>query len=229
LGRAALIVTVFAGNPGARFLSASARAFHDECGIGDDAVCERRIEDAAAVRSLEGDFEHWNFLEAYYRHDRSGAALYSTVSELFAAKPNDEAELVHAVGTRLAECVAALPGATLYAPAGIGRHIDHLVVRLAAETYAARETDGSFILYEDLPYAIMGRSLCQITHPLELDLRYATPCRWERKIAAIALYSSQVRLLWGSARNMRRDLTEHALAVGSGSFAERTWIIGDDE
>ncbi|MHA1598875.1 MAG: PIG-L deacetylase family protein [Alphaproteobacteria bacterium] len=44
------------------------------------------------------------------------------------------------------------PGSAVFVPAGLGLHIDHLLVRDAGLA-AAKTSSGTFFLYEDMPYA----------------------------------------------------------------------------
>lgn len=59
---------------------------------------------------------------------------------------------------RIADAVAPLAEGVVLAPLGLGRHIDHLVVREAAMLLA--QSGSKVVFYEDLPYAAELRDCC---------------------------------------------------------------------
>ena len=61
----------------------------------------------------------------------------------------------------LAELRRAYPAATIYAPLGIGGHVDHCLTH-----QAARRIDGPVAFYEDMPYALLGNLTPLVMRPL---------------------------------------------------------------
>jgi LmbE family N-acetylglucosaminyl deacetylase len=122
------VVNVFAKAPPPGTLG----AFDPVFGVSDSAalVEERRTEDAAALATIGRSSRNLNLLDEQYRD-----------------APLDPATVRHAIE----QCVDR--AARLWAPAGIGAHGDHILVRDAA-VGIARDAKLPLSLYADLPYAI---------------------------------------------------------------------------
>ena len=125
----------------------------------------RRREDLAACRVLAAQAIHWELQEAIHRLDPgSREALYPSLERLFGAVAPPEEGLVAALAARLAELaeLAGEPGSTrIVAPLGVGGHVDHRIVRAAAE----RAFGASLLYYEEFPYIVWKRfALCARRH-----------------------------------------------------------------
>ncbi|MGP9811482.1 hypothetical protein ACTZWT_08230 [Rhodopseudomonas sp. NSM] len=115
------------------------------------------------------------------------------------------------------------PIASLYAPAAIGGHLDHVVVALAAPAIAAALalSPGVVAYYEDLPYAAAG--WCG-----GVDLGgYAPRCRdinaaLPRKRRALAIFKTRLR-----APQIELCIT-HASRIAARGAAERCYLRSDD-
>lgn len=104
--------------------------------------------------------------------------------------------------------------ATIVVPLGIGWHVDHRVVRSAAERLVGDDLidPAEFACFEDLPYAVNG------CHPAWQDTVAAglRPCPaplddalWAIKLDAVRAYRSQLpptASLWPDEAAMLRDL-----------------------
>ncbi|MBX3028750.1 MAG: PIG-L family deacetylase [Chloroflexi bacterium] len=137
----------------------------------------------------------------------------------------------------------------VYAPLGIGGHVDHVLCREAALAIAedprswvmpAQSLAGRLSFYEDFPYAwwddFHGQSdlpaaLQDLPDGLTLAARYADISDvLDRKAAGVAVYASQVPSLFHSEQGMHDDIAGHARrvalagGVGTGS-AERYWSL----
>jgi LmbE family N-acetylglucosaminyl deacetylase len=125
--RDVVIVNVFAGVP----KSSSVPRWDALAGASDSRahVRARLDEDRAALALAGRSAIYLPFLDEQYRD----------------ADPRP-ADLTAALGE------AAAGASTLYAPAGIGRHADHLLVRDAAFD-VSRSTGAPLSLYAELPYA----------------------------------------------------------------------------
>lgn len=215
-GGSALLVTLFAGDdpvdpPGE--LAASLRRVWNLPPGG--VVAARRAEDRTAAARLGAAAEHWPFPEALYRTDADGAPLYPDLASLYGELRADEAGLVADLATRIA---ALPPAALLLAPLGVGGHVDHRLVRAAAEA-----SGRPVAFYEEFPYsewkwfavrrALGGRGGWR---PEELALAAR---HLERKQEAILAYASQVPALFRSAGRLGRQLRRQARRAGG----ERIW------
>jgi LmbE family N-acetylglucosaminyl deacetylase len=211
-GQRVLIVTVFGGVPAAgTTLSPFAAQVHQKMGLGPDAaeaVRRRREEDAAAAEILKADTLWLEYLDAIYRGTpaqyQSEEALYGTVhaNDL----PLDE-ELA---GTLMAIHERA-PLAAIYAPLGIGHHVDHQLCCSAADRLAQRNVNVKF--YEDFPYAATAGSLEERQRELGIAMEpelVEVSGTLQAKEDAVLAYRSQVPQLFGSEDQMRQAVRSFA-------------------
>ncbi len=220
-GERVLVVTLFAGVPSYEHLSPFGRFLHLTVGNHPDLVGLRRLEDQAAVRSLGGDFLHLEFLDAIYRQD--AGFLYKSERALFGSlHPKDEPlkrELLPLL-ERIAERFGTPP---IYAPLAAGHHVDHQIARRAADSL--RRRGYPVVYYEDFPYVEGEEALL-----LALGAEKWSPTlegiadTIEEKIESIALYASQIFMLFGREEAMGRRVRAYAssLAPERGP-CERYW------
>jgi LmbE family N-acetylglucosaminyl deacetylase len=121
---------------------------------------------------------------------------------------------------------ARAPHATFYAPLGVGMHVDHQQVCAAA---LVNQSGLAAAFYEDVPYVTTPGALEQrlaalggafVASTITIDETI------ERKVKAIAAYTSQLKQLFGGAEAMRRTVTRYAagLQATGGAYAERLWL-----
>ncbi|WP_426574525.1 PIG-L deacetylase family protein [Aquihabitans sp. McL0605] len=189
------IAVVFAGVP----VPGTTGAFDPIFGTSDSAglMVARRQEDLAALACAGRTPTHLDLLDVQYRTADLGP---------------DE------VQGALEPAVAA--GSTLVVPAGIGRHVDHLLVRDAALAIARRRGD-RVLLYADQPYATnmgwpswvtgalpephlvpdaaWGRTLAEVAEPSRLVplVRPLAEAEQAAKLRALRCYRSQIAALEG--------------------------------
>jgi LmbE family N-acetylglucosaminyl deacetylase len=215
------VVTVFAGRPTGA-LTAFARFQHERWGETADLVGLRREEDRRGL-ALLGATPLWlDYPDAIYRGER-----YTTEAAIFGPVAPDEAGLGERIAAEIAGLWATTAGATLYAPLGLGHHVDHQVTRAAGEALRARGLPVAWC--EELPYAVrpggeaQRRALTAGLRPVVVPIGPAL----DRKIAAVAAYASQLPVLFGAAEAMPAALRAYATAVGDGEPAERFWLTDD--
>ncbi|HMP96099.1 MAG TPA: hypothetical protein PKA51_04205, partial [Kiritimatiellia bacterium] len=198
-GQTSLVVTLMAPDPCWPPPSPFASRFLEMCGLGPDAGAVRRREDEAACAVLGADTLHAPFQEGNVRLDAHGQALYPDPATLFGAVRDDDQAVRQAVTAFLNE----LPrGTRVVAPLGIGGHVDHQIVRSAAE-----DVFGSDLLYyEDFPYANKWGATRPFTQPASAwhsqVIRLSAADR-NARLAAFTRYESQWRMLFGSETAMR--------------------------
>jgi LmbE family N-acetylglucosaminyl deacetylase len=218
----AQVVTVFAGQPPAE-LTSFARFQHARWGAGGGAVDLRRAEDAAAMEAL-GPSPTWlDFPDAIYRGD-----LYLSDADLFGpVKPRD-AETAAAVQDTLAGLVGSLHPLAVYAPLGIGGHVDHRLIRDSA--IACNRAGCKLYLYEDFPYAAAADAVERWVAALPV---LATPSvtditnTMEAKLRSIAAYASQLPTIFrhlGEWESVTRDYANW-IAGSAGKYGERLWRV----
>jgi LmbE family N-acetylglucosaminyl deacetylase len=212
------IVTVFAGQP-QTVAGAYARMQHERWGFGEDAVLRRREEDAcaacalgAAVRTLWLDE-----LDAIYRNP-----AYDSGRALFGRPLPDDALVI----PRVVAALEALDSAEFVVPLGVGNHVDHQLVFHAGQALA--RSGLTVWAYADLPYALDEAALAQRLARGGVGARRFVrldDASWERKLAAISCYASQLPVLFRRHGDYRAALTAQALSVGGDQPGEALWRV----
>lgn len=122
--------TITSGYPPTADLSPFARAAHTLWGVPSavDVINTRRAEDSQALTLLGARYLHFDFLDCIYRRAPGGDWLYQ---EIFIPPHPTEADLP----ARIADALSAhlLPDDQLVCQFAIGSHVDHVLVRRAAE------------------------------------------------------------------------------------------------
>lgn len=203
-GFSVTVVTVLAGDP-PRERSTFARRLGESAGLSaEEAVSERRREDLRALEILGAEVIHWPLLDCIYRTENGqGRWLYTDLASIFGEERAGD-PLAEEIVARLAE----LPETDeLVVPLAVGRHIDHRVVRRAAESL------GRELLYwEDFPYVTHWRSRLRRELPSAPDWQsevvFLDEEAIEKRCLASAAYESQVELIFKSETRLRRKLRQ---------------------
>ena len=183
-----------------------------------DYMALRRAEDAEFARLLGiSDAQYWPLPEAPHRG-------YDAPPALFAGMRFDDT-IWHEVAERLRAYVSAREPQLVFAPQGLGNHVDHLqLIRAVHEAGLA----GLTLWYRDTPYAIrepdaqpsplLPQGLGERAVPLDA----ATV---ERKVVGSCAYASQIEFQFGGAQAVRDKLTQfhaqEAERTGLSGYAER--------
>ena len=234
-GLAPQTLIVFGSEPDrARPLSAFAEAMHAVWGLSaNEVIASRQAEEAAAAAVLGAQTRVLPFRDAIYRGD-----YYLSNDDLFGTPAVEEGPLPAEIAASLA--LPSSPDATtrIYAPLGVGKHVDHQIVHLAAHELAGRGWDVWF--YEDIPYALkpmaLDARLAEIRATSQLDPVARIPARraWDQKIDAILRYPSQLETVFqqyvgvGTTREeISQALSAYAARAGDGTEAERFWRLSE--
>ena len=217
-GQNVAVATVFAGDladdPQNRLL----REVYDRMGLRQsEAMAARREEDLRACARLGANPIHWDVAEALGRH-----ADLSSLDALFEEVPSSDGALTGQLAARLEDFAAA---AEIFAPLGLGGHIDHRVTRRAA----VRAFGQRVRFYEDFPYVLKVDAVDQASEVegLASEIREVEPKDLVARIEAIASYKSQVDSLFGS--RLRRLWPGKSLAARVRGYVdelggERFWF-----
>ncbi len=206
-----------ADTPRSVTLSEAARHVHWEWQLGEDnPYAARRAEDRAACAALGAAAAHLDFHDAVYRHDAHGAPLYTRNFIGGAVRDEDWRTVYFALAARLRADVPAQ--ARVYCPLAIGGHVDHVLVRSAAEL----ALPGRLTYYEDYPYAQkIGQGNAQVAAEvaaLTRGLRARTvalaPDDVRARINAIGLYRSQQFALFERAETMPDKVRDYIATAG---------------
>lgn len=138
------IWTFMCGVPFETEFSPFAQLLHHQWGFSsaEETVLSRREEDRRAAQIVGAAVRHFDFLDCIYRRDRNGEWPYYEISlppqELDADLP---AQIAQTISSRLQ------PDDELVCQLGVGSHVDHVIVRMAAELL------GRSLRYDiDIPY-----------------------------------------------------------------------------
>ncbi len=229
-----LCLTLFAAPPPPGVpLSAFAQELHDRWGTSDLGAGNalRRAEERAATARLGLALALLDYPDAVYRPGR-----YESEAAIFGALDPAEADLPAALADDIAAALAAHgvgADVPVYAPLGLGHHVDHQLTYQAAGLLAARGRPVYY--YEDFPYAARpGAHAARFAelggaftaHLVPIDATIAA------KIAAIRAYASQISSLFPGADAVGPAVRAYAEAVVQGGpapatpgtrFAERYW------
>ncbi len=213
-GERILIVTVMAGSPPRLAQSAYIAGLHERWQLAGDAAAERRAEDRAACAILGADFLHLAVPDCIYRlAPQSGAPLYNSDAEIFGeihpAESGLQAEIV--------QQLRALPACgQVVAPLAIGHHVDHLLVRAAAETV----WPSSLCCYEDYPYVEkLGWLEADSLDRWRPSIYTVSEQARQVKFDAIWAFRSQLSTFFGSREEMEARVGGYIEEVGG----ERVW------
>lgn len=199
------IWTVCAGNPPEGELSAFAKQLHSQWGAGQDSTAQRRGEDTLSCHLL-GAIPHYFTLpdSIYRRHPHTGEFLYDTKAALNGRLHPADAVNISLVSKEIARFIDA--GAVLVCPLGLGNHVDHQLIRLAAET-----TGLVTWYYADFPYVLRCREkLVQLNlegwQSQVFPVLWYGLCAWQDSIAA---HASQISTFWKDQNEMRKAVENY--------------------
>jgi len=231
-GASVLILTVAAGQPPNPLPdSPLVRELHSRWKIGDNAPLGRIEEDRKAAASLGAQVYYMDIADCIYRTvmDGSGGhvALYPDGESLFGdVHICDDAQL-SLLSTPLPLNDAHI---ILYAPLGIGHHIDHQIVRDWAMVLAGPRSGPELKFYEEYPGSRDKMAVEQAlhhfkTHVRSLELQPETVTLTEANVAAkvqaIACYASQISSFWPNLQVMEQEVRQFMSSTGLS--VERYW------
>lgn len=140
---------------------------------------------------------------------------YNAISEC--RKFSSEPKLAAAIRSDLAALLATFRPQLVVGPAAIGHHIDHRIVRDALVALSAVDA-ATFVLYEDLPYALWRGGMQGIGRALRV-VNIGIKDTLDSKITHLGLYASQIDA------QTREAVRRHAYEVGGLTPVERAWIV----
>lgn len=232
------ILTIMAGDPPANLPDTPlVNDLHRRWGLGRQPMQARRDEDADALAYVKATGRYLDTPDCPYRVGRDGQALYPTNNDLFGE--------IHPEDPALSLMFTVPKGITaVYAPLGVGGHVDHLVVNTLAKRLAERV---AIFFYEDYPYSANTGEAARITHDPDIQIvgnraveialaRFERPLSAynillseddiDAKIDAVACYKSQISTFWDDTIAMEDSIREYSmvLAPNDPPGAERLWV-----
>ncbi len=216
-GHKVLVVTTMAGEPPPGDLSEFAQGLHARWELAAEVVARRREEDLAACKVLGAECLHWDFLDCIYRrHPQTEAFLYTTNAGLFGAIDGAETAVLDQLAAKLRTLP---PGRRIFAPLAVGNHVDHQLVRAAAEASFGED----LYFYEDYPYVRLPGALDLVVPPGSKawlqEVMPVSEAGARARMDAIGAFASQVSTFF----NGRADLEAQIYAQISAAGGERVW------
>ncbi len=226
-GYAVEVWTICAGAPARNVIfSDFAQRLHARWGTGPEAVSARRAEDEEAVRVLGAGLRFWDLPDCIYRRLPGGDWLVNNNDDLWQPLHPEEQSIVY----RLAKWIdrglgqAAAPAETrLVSPLTLGNHVDHSLVRAAAELAVNRQRVDLYY-YPDYPYAAQpetswtGKAGEGWQRTCQTVSREALAA-WQE---AVARYQSQISTFWATRAELDAGL-EAYWQTGGGTCLWRSW------
>lgn len=216
--KTSLIVTVMAGDPPPDTRSGYVDSLHKRWNLAVNATAMRRQEDVVACRILGADFGHWNVPDCIYRqHPATGKPFYISDADIFGSIHPQEMVLVD----RLAQLLDTLPAHDrLIVPLSVGNHVDHQLVRLAAEQCIPSDR---LVYYEDYPYvrdeAVLQAIFAASDANWESQVTPLVDTAVANKIEAIAAFQSQLSTFFNGRVDLATQINDYVQKVGG----ERLW------
>lgn len=217
VGQSVLVVTITAGDPPPRPLSAFAQSLHTRWELAADVVAARRAEDALACQLLGADFAHWTIPDCVYRTMADAAQpLYPTWPDVIGAIHPAETALIDQLAAQMAHFPAE---SQVYAPLAVGNHVDHQVTRAAAE----RCFGPRLIYYEDYPYVLNEAAFTAVIPPgasqWQAQIIPLSGAAVAAKIRAISAFASQFSTFFTDEADLVQKIEQFTASVGG----ERVW------
>jgi LmbE family N-acetylglucosaminyl deacetylase len=209
-GNTVEVWTIFAGDPPPGALTPLAEELHARWQTGTGAPASRRQEDITACGLLGASHRHFDLPDCIYRRlPESGAPVILRNEDLFSPIQPGETALVGKIAALLAEIP---PTARLVCPLSLGGHVDHRLVRAAAE-----QLPRTLWFYADFPYSAR--------HPEELDSLLQPHLRarvipvtaaglkaWK---CAVIAYASQISTFWQDIPAMEEEIERYCRGGGN--------------
>jgi len=210
------IWTICAGDAPPGPLSMLALSCHQQWGTAsaEETVSLRRIENQDAAATVGAETVNFGIPDCIYRQAPTGELMYQ--DDVFCCMHPAEKGLDAEVAAALASELEA--DDILVSPLALGGHIDHQMVRRAAELLQR-----PMLYYTDIPYLFNhADSLPAITKGLTEKLQPVTEENLDAWMDGIAAYRSQLAMLFETDAAMREAIrreweTRHGVRLWGGA------------
>jgi LmbE family N-acetylglucosaminyl deacetylase len=196
------IWTFLCGYPTRKELSPFAELLHSSWGTTSarKTIQVRRAENNASAKILGAKPVYFDFLDCIYRYDKNGKWLYADI--FHPIHPADKAlskDIAQAIAKRLK------PDDVLVCQFALGGHVDHVIVRKAAESLKR-----PLFYLADIPYLFnYPKSLQSNKAGMKAKAHQVSKASLKAWQDSIAAYSSQIGMLFESEKHMKRSITEY--------------------
>jgi len=178
--------TFMCGDPHLTEYSPFTKMLHTIWGFVDaeETIRERRIEDMNAANILGAKTVHFDFLDCIYRRGRDGNWLYPDA--VFVPPHAEDADLPAQIAATITPRLQ--PDDVLVCQLSVGSHVDHVLVRQAAELLGRPliyDIDMPYFLYKSDEFEAKAAGMKETT-------RRITETALERWLDAVVAYKSQL-------------------------------------
>jgi LmbE family N-acetylglucosaminyl deacetylase len=192
------IWTICAGEPPPGPLSAYAQNIHNRWQISCETVSVRKAEDLHSCQIMGAKPRYFSIPDAIYRISSTDSSpMYTSEAELFGNLRQEETELVEALNLELQN---ALPeDSQLVCPMAFGGHVDHRLVKSAAQGLTQR-----MWYYADYPYiGQIDMSNIKVNSKLLPKVFPISEAGLEVWVASVAAHASQISTFWSDQTQVR--------------------------
>lgn len=193
------IWTIVCGFPPPGELTPFAQVMHHQWGTGtaEETVNLRRREDIESARIVGAKCVHFDVPDCIYRRGPDGEPLYL---DIFVELHDAEIELVDQIAETLVQHLEA--DDEIICQLGVGRHIDHILVRLAAEKL------GRQLWYTaDIPYLFKEpETLTSFITGMDETVYPITETGLRTWVDAILAYKSQLSTLFENPELVEKEI-----------------------
>lgn len=213
------VLTIFSGSEDKENLSTAAKQFHSNCFLDHNAMLIRKEEDKKAHDFLGCNSLYLDKLECLYRRDNLGY-LYPDLNNIYHLEYNREKENIKCLSNELQDIAKNYD--IVYAPLGLGKHADHLMVNEAMKLI-----DGNYELYfyEEVAYVCYyyrSNKFSDWGKGMKNKLIEISDDEYDKKISAILLYRSQLRILWENRIQFESEMESFSKNYGNRRYM-RVW------
>jgi len=180
------IWTFMCGDPHLTEYTSFTQTLHKIWGFADAAetIVERRKEDRRAAEIIGAKVQHFDFLDCIYRRGKNGDWLYP--EGVFGAIHPEDADLPAQIASAITSRLQ--PDDVLVAQLSVGSHVDHVLVRQAAELLGRKliyDIDMPYFLYRSDEFEAKAAGMKESTSRI-------TETALERWLDAVVAYKSQL-------------------------------------
>lgn len=203
-----LVVSISSGSPRVLAADGSSKSLYRR---GHVSPRVRRLEDIAAMHSVNADFVHLSFADGIYRRSPlTGKLIYRNARERWVSPRIEDMAHIEELYLVLRRICLDLGRILLLSPMGIGHHVDHQIAAQVAVRLAA--AGATLLFYEDFPYVAdtrIGRgdpdgpdqALARLR--LVATRHLSLPVDVDAKMSLLRHYATQVPVLFGDDDGMR--------------------------
>ncbi|MGB6065798.1 MAG: PIG-L family deacetylase [Desulfomonilaceae bacterium] len=199
------VLTLCTGLPDPGTESTLARQYQSAWSKSGDGMALRRIENAAVLSSWEVQDWECGTPDAIFRTG-GGTPYYQNRTDLFSEPhPEDAAFSLPAWEERIRQMAGEGPSICLYAPLGVGHHVDHELARQMGQWMG--ESGWRVWFYEDYPYVELEADGVQTAQARFGNYRWTSRSVCidvQAKIEALRTYRTQIERVFGCDTDMVR-------------------------